>query len=393
MAQPNDTPLFKQIEANLKPLFSKRIPKNVFGKSPSSVFIGKFNYPNVYAGPMVGITDNIKNSDAPGKWYGLKLEEIVAHRLSLARGEATVSVKNADSRMARDLQDTALSLKAIDMEVNFEREPIQKINFSQYLSPMGAAGKMEKFTLADNPTIPKKVLSLVEEKLKVTTAVYEGFQFLGDTYYLQRVLSSGALGEEKKLVPTRWSITAADDIITKQLLGDVREFRALNEITVYSNKWMGNHFEIVFLPGMWEYEQFESWEPGSYWAQKSNANAYGVATSDPLEYEYEPFEGRTAYAEREGGGYYAGRIACVEHLHKLKRQARVIVLREISDEYQVAVGVWQVRQNCREALKNEPKKFQNRSELLNYLQTALKRPLSQYTSKSRVLTQRKLVDF
>lgn len=377
------TPLFKQIEANLKPLFSKRIPKNVFGKSPSSVFIGKFNYPNVYAGPMVGITENIENSDAPGKWYGLKLEQIIEHRLSLARGEATVSVKNAESRMARDLQDTALSLKAIDMEVNFEREPMQKINFSQYLSPMGASGKMEKFSLADNPSIPKKVLSLVEEKLKVTTAVYEGFQFLGDTYYLQRVLSSGALGEEKKLVPTRWSITAADDIITKQLLGDVREFRMLSEIRVYSNKWMGNHFEIVFLPGMWEYEQFESWEPGSYWSAKA----------DPLEYEYEPFEGRTAYAEREGGGYYASRLSVVQALHTMKRQARIVVFREISDEYQIALGVWVVREAVKQALKNKPTKFETKEALLSHLKTTLKRPMIQYTSKSQVLTQRKLVDF
>ncbi len=383
--QPHNAPLYKQIEANLKPLFSKRIPKNVFGKSPSSVFIGKYNYPNVFAGPMVGITDNIDvtNSDSPGQWYGLSLEKIVEQRLSLARGETTTNVKQAGSRIALDLQDTALSMKPIDMEVGFEREPFQRMNFSSFLSPMGASGKMEKFILADNPSIPRKVLSLVEEKITVATAVHEGLEFFGDTYYLQRALSTGALGVEKKLVPTRWSITAADDIITKQLLTDVREYRSIGEIQLYSNTWMGNHFEIVFLPGTWEFEQFESWEPNSNWAAKANQ----------VEYEYEPFEGRTAYAEREGGGYYAGRIACVEHLHKEKRQARTIVLREISDEYQVPLGVWQVRQNCREALKNTPRKFETRNELMTELKKRLKRPIKQYTTMSRVLTQRKLADF
>ncbi len=383
MRIPSSTPLYKQIEANLRPLFSKRIPKNVFGKSPSSIFIGKYGYPNVFAGPMVGITENVTNSDSPGKWYGLKVEDIVTHRLSLARGESTTSVKNAESRMAHDLQDTALSLKPLDMEVRFEREPFQRIDFSTYLLPMGASGKMEKFTLADNPSIPNKVLSLAEEKVTVATAVHEAFQFLGDTYYLQRVLSSGALGNEKKLVPTRWSITAADDIIAKQLLTDVREYRSVDEIQLYSNKWMGNHFEIVFLPGRWEFEQFESWEPGSYWSAKA----------DPLEYEYEPFEGRTTYAEREGGGYYSGRIACVEHLHEMKRQGKVIVFREISDEYQIPLGVFQVRENCRHALKNKPTTLETRQELMLELKKRLKRPMKQYVTKSRVLTQRKLSEF
>ncbi len=379
----NSTPLYKQIEANLKPLFSKRIPKNVFGKSPSSVFIGKYNYPNVFAGPMVGISEQITDSDSPGKWYGLSLEKIVEHRLSLARGESVLNVKNSNNRMSLDLQDTALSLKPIDMEVFFEREPFQQVNFSTYLPPMGASGKMEKFTLADNPSIPRKVISLVQEKITVATAVHEGFQFFGDTYYLQRALSSGALGIEKKLVPTRWSITAADDLIAKQLLTDVREFRTISDIELHSNTWMGNHFEIVFIPGTWEFEQFESWEPNSFWAAKAKQ----------MEYEYEPFEGRTTYATREGGGYYAGRIACVEHLYKIQRQARTIVLREISDEYQVPLGVFQVRENCRAALKNKPRTFETRDELIEELKKRLKRPIEQYTTTSRVLSQRKLTDF
>ncbi|MFH1246807.1 MAG: hypothetical protein V1644_00345 [Candidatus Micrarchaeota archaeon] len=377
------TPLYKQIEANLKPLFSKRIPRDVFGKSPSSIFIGKYNYPNVFAGPMVGLTENIANADSPGEWYGLSLQKIIEHRLSLARGEKTVNVKATDSRISLDLMDTALSMKPIDVEVRFEKEPFQRINFSTYLQPMGASGKMEKFSLADNPSIPKKVLSLVEEKLNVRTVVEEGFEYFSDVYYLQRVLSSGALGKIKKLVPTRWSITAADSILANNLLEDVREYRSVDKIAVYSNVWMGNHFEIAVLPGTWEFEQFESWEPNSYWADNGGQ----------LEYEYEPFQGRSDYAAREGGGYYSSRLSCVQALHKMKRQGKVAVFREISDEYQMPLGVWVVREVVNSALKNKPTYFENRLEMLNYLKTKLKRPLAQYLSKSRVLTQRKLVDY
>ncbi len=383
MQLPSSTPLYKQIEASLKPLFSKRIPKEVFGKSPSSIFIGKYNYPDVFAGPMVGLTDDVTNADSPGNWYGLDVAKIIEYRLSLARGEKITGVKDVGNRVVRDLQDTALSKKDIDVEVRFEREPFQRLSFSTYLQPMGASGKMERFTLADNPSIPKKVLSLVEEKVNVRTAVDEGFGYFSDVYYLQRVLSSGALGKEKKMVPTRWSITAADSILANHLLEDVREYRSVDRIAVYSNVWMGNHFEIAIMPGTWEFEQFESWEPNSYWAAKA----------EQMEYEYEPFEGRSDYAEREGGGYYAGRLATVEALHRMNRQGRCIVFREISDEYQIPVGVFQVRENCRQALKNKPTYFETREEMFSYLKTKLKRPLSQYLAKSRVLTQRKLSDF
>ncbi len=377
------TPLYKQIEADLRPLFAKRIPKQLFGKSPSSIFIGRYNYPNVFAGPMVGLTEDVSLADSPAHWYGQNIEKIVSYRLLLARGEKTTNIKNVASRMAMNLRDTALSVKEIDVEVGFERELFQRINFSPYLPPMGASGKMEKFALADNPSIPSKVLSLVEEKVNVRTAVGEGFNHFSDVYYLQRVLSSGALGKEKKLVPTRWSITAADSILANHLLEDVREYRSVDKIRVYSNSWMGNHFEIVIMPGTWEFEQFESWEPGAYWSTKA----------DPLEYEYEPFEGRTDYAEREGGGYYAGRLACVEALHAMKRQGRVVVFREISDEYQVPVGVWLVRECVRQAFKQLPVSLESKQELFAFLQTKLKRSMAQYLEKSRVLTQRKLVQW
>ncbi len=376
-------PLYKQIEANLRPLFAKRIPKHLFGKSPSSIFIGRHNYPAVYAGPMVGLTDDVRLSDSPACWYGQSLEKIVGHRLSLARGEKTTNVKNTANRMALNLRDTALSVKEIDVEVGFEHEPLQRVSFSAYLPPMGASGKMESFALADNPRIPRKINSLVEEKINVATAVGEGFSYFSDVYYLQRVLSSGALGKEKKMVPTRWSITAADSILANHMLEEVREYRSVDRIRVYSNTWMGNHFEVIVLPGTWEFEQFESWEPGSYWSAKA----------DPVEDECEPFEGRTTYAKREGGGYYASRLAVVEALHNEKRQGRVVVFREISDKYQIAVGVWLVRETVKETLKKPPRFFDSKEELLKHLQTKLKQPMPRYLEKSRVLTQVKLVQW
>ena len=43
-----------------------------------------------------------------------------------------------------------------------------------------------------------------------------------------------------------------------------------------------------------------------------------------------------------------------EFLSKIKKQSGVIVFREIRPEYAVPVGVWQVREGIRQAMKSKP---------------------------------------
>ena len=44
---------------------------------------------------------------------------------------------------------------------------------------------------------------------------------------------------------------------------------------------------------------------------------------------------------------------------KNKIQSGVLILREIRPEYAIPVGVWQVRQGIREAMKQQPQVVQN----------------------------------
>jgi hypothetical protein len=203
-----------------------------------------------------------------------------------------------------------------------------------------------------------------------------------DFYYLQKLLSAGILGKEKKLVPTKWGITATDKMLADFFLDDVRRFPELNEFRVYSSEFLYNRFDILLVPGKWEFEQFEAW------SSPEAASAWGN-----LAFEYEPFGGRSNYAESEGGGYYAGRFGVVEALRKLKRQARVVVFREIGEGYTVPLGVWQVRQNVRNAFEQEPRKFGSLREALEFLKTRLRTPLSNYLKKSIVLNQKKIFEF
>jgi hypothetical protein len=77
----------------------------------------------------------------------------------------------------------------------------------------------------------------------------------------------------------------------------------------------------------------------------------------------------------------------------MRRQARVIVLREIYEGYSVPVGVWEVRENVRHALEKKPERFGNLSEALSAMQMRLRIQVSEYARISETLKQRKIVDY
>jgi hypothetical protein len=193
---------------------------------------------------------------------------------------------------------------------------------------------------------------------------------------------------------------------TKHMMESVRDNREIGEPCVYSNTYLDNHFEILFLPGNWEYEQFESALTPELEARvKKRQSTISLRfehaswekwkTDGTINFseEHEPYWGRSDYAERQGGGYYAARFAVVEALYRMRRQARAVVFREIGTGYSVPVGVWEVRENVRHAFENPPQKFATREEALAHVASRLAIPLAEYMKKSKVLLQRRLTEF
>ncbi len=358
---------------------SVRVGREVSGDSPPNAFIGWNNYPSVYAGPLISVCGTPANS--PADLYGLGFDEIIAGTEGMVRGMKRAKVN--DPMSIGVLRDAVMSVKTVQMEAKFVRPPSFKMSFSGVSQPTGPSAEIHRMRLTSNPSIPRKVDEFAEEKVKVREAMGElkesGFEY----YYLQKLLSAGLLGVKKKLVPTRWSITATDRIIGDDYIRELKDYPSVNEFTVYSNTYLHNHYEILLLPGPWEFEQFEAWWAGSLWAQGESKVAH----------EYEPYGGRSKYADEEGGGYYAGRMAVAEGLVDMRKQARAIVFREIYDGYRLPVGVWQVRESVRKAFENKPEKFATRGEALASITSRLKRPMSQFLTRSIVLRQRKLIDF
>ncbi|MCX6778396.1 MAG: Nre family DNA repair protein [Candidatus Micrarchaeota archaeon] len=360
-----------------------KLSENIFGPSPPNVFVGWGGYPDVWWGPMVSVED-VPNADNPAKWYGLPLSNIVSFRSNIIRSRTRQGVRER-TRLLEKAQDAILSVSPVDMEVSFKDKPKMGVTFSPVTQPMGPVGTLKDFRVCSNPVIPRRVDELAEEKFKATEAIGilndSGF----DVYYSVKLLSAGILGKSRRMVPTRWSITAIDDIVAKKLMDELRELSHLQSYEVYSSQYLENHYEILLMPGAWEFENFEAWSPKTIWTE----GAKRAVVSG----EYEPNYGRKTYAVSQGGGYYASRIAVAEHLKSLGRQARAVVFREIYEGYMVPVGVWQVRENVRNAFKNGAKRFSTLEEALVHVGSRLRTPMREYMSKSRIIGQSRLAEF
>jgi hypothetical protein len=252
---------------------------------------------------------------------------------------------------------------------------------------MGASGDVLKMKLVDNPAIPRKVDYIVSDDLRAQEQITALYDSDNDVYYLSNVLSSGVLGQMKgkRLVPTRWGITAVDDILGKDMIKRLVDLPEVSDIMVFENTYLENHFEILLMPGAWEFEMFECWAADTLWTQG--------AEEPTLVSEYEGVDGRREYAYNEGGGYYAGRFAVAEALNRFRRNARVSVFREIYSGHVMPVGVWEIRENVREALKKKPKIFSSVEDALKDIGGRLHLPMERYLRKSQILTQKRISDY
>jgi len=362
----------------------KYLKTEFFGPSPN-VFIGRTGYPNVYIGPL-GAVEEQPFIDAPENWFGMSYHKIIELRSLLLRSKHKENIFSK-SRIVSDVQEIALSEKPTDVELFFKHKPVYRVSFSDVVQPMGPSATIKKVRLTENPKIPRKVEYIVSDEIKADEASYLLYKKGQNIYKITTILSSGLLGydERKKLVPTRWSITATDDIIAKGLINEIKNYPQVNDYMVFESEYLHNHFVILFMPGNWEFENFEAWSPGSTWAAD-------LKKPSILE-EYEPFSGRTSYAELQGGGYYASRLGVVEALKSMKRQARVVVFREVYEGYQIPLGVWVVRETVRNAFKKPPLKFSTLQEALKCIDSKLRLSIEEYKKQSKILKQKRLHDF
>ncbi len=318
-----------------------------------SVMIGHYNYPKVFAGPLTGRSLLLEKD--PSNWIEKSIKEIIAYRCSLIRGKKPVKVADVNSKQVEPLQEIALSRKEVMTEVEYFEKPKPVLSFSSTTAPYGPSAGFKKIIIEENPKVPRAVDRIVNDEVKAVEAVSFLHSKGISVNQIQELFSVGLLGIKRKLVPTRWSITAVDDTASKNLLEKIREYKKLEDYLVFTSEYLSNHFEVIMLPASWSYEQIEYYSPGSTWVEPWEKPV--------IMQDWEGFRGRKNYAENVEGGYYAARLSVTEYLEKIKRQASVIVLREIRKGYYAPLGVWQVRENVRKALESKPEKYSSFEEL------------------------------
>ncbi|MEM0372720.1 MAG: Nre family DNA repair protein [archaeon] len=355
-------PLLIQMQTRLG-LEDKLIDNELVGQAPS-VFVGDYNYPKVFVGPLAG--RDLTLEDESSKWYGTPLDKIIDYRSQLFRGKEAVRADEAKkpTRFLETIQEIAMSETKVDADVVFKKKPKFEITFSSVSAPFGPSAETQRVVIESNPKVPRATERVVNDELKAADGMLELYNHGITMDEIQRILSVGLLGINKKLVPTRWSITASDDAICRRLMHEIRSFNELNDYLLFESNYLSNHFQVILIPGKWSFEQIEYYSPGSVWVKK---NEPAVFMSD-----HETFYGRTKYAENVAGGYYAGRLAVCEGLMKMKRQAACIVVREISEGYYAPVGVWEVRENVRHAMRSKPERFASLWELLEHVGKSFK---------------------
>jgi hypothetical protein len=367
--------------------------EDISGVSPPSVFIGRIGYPQVYVGPLVPpIHEDTSLFDAPEQWFGKTMDEIVGFRSLLIRGKHRVHVNEFTTagKIMEQTRDLALAENAVDTELNLTKKPRGFIYMDDDIQPFGPSAPIRDLHVGNAKFEQRIERAYYDIDLKAANAVRELYSRGVQVTKIQRAFSVGAFGVEKnrKLVPTRWSITAVDDIVGKNLMRQVKTFPEINEFRVYESVYLDNIFEIVMIPDRWSYESIEAWYPGTVW------NLTGKETV--MFGDWEENDGRTTYAQI-GGCYYSARLAVCELLVKERRQATVVVLREARPGYIMPVGVWQVRENVRNAMRNVPKKYNTLNEALTHIasrfQIPLKRWLNQSSLLKNTLYQRRIMDY
>ena len=96
------------------------------------------------------------------------------------------------------------------------------------------------------------------------------------------------------------------------------------------------------------YEMNEVWAPNSIWNVALDGSYRKLQPQIMTDYEF--YQGRKNYASNITGAYYAARKAVCEYLFHIKRQARVLIFREVSAGYEVPLGVWVIRETVNNAM-------------------------------------------
>jgi hypothetical protein len=360
---------------------------DIAGSAPPGVFVGSYGYPKVLAGPLIPpLSGDTMHMDSEA-WLGNSFDEILQNRFQLVRSKSVIEVHSATdpSGMLEKIQELVLSDRPVDTEASFEKRPDMRVSFSMREAPAGPSADLKELSVIDNPSVPRKVDRVVSDTdYRAAPGVAELFDGGISQRQITRLFSVGMLGvkDNRRLVPTGWSITAVDDIIGKSLADRVKFNPTIDEYRIYRAEALANNVVILLTPTPWMFENLELW--------------HASAPNYRVDADYELYDGRKDYASNTAGAYYAARAPVLEYLDAAGRQAGAIAFLEVKNDW-IPLGVWRFRELAKEALTTVPQTFDTLQKAITALQGCLYTPVKHWLNASSLYRymreQRRLTDY
>ncbi len=308
------------------------------------LLVGEYGYPKVRYGPLSAMSSYPWE---PEKWARERLDfaDILRFRMMTVYPFQRRQIYKPPD-IYDPLGETVASIKPIDVELYLKKPPKMRLRLDASIPPVGGSAPLKKIELGENPKIPKMVESVLSERMKAAKAVELLYRWGASIYYIEKIFSGGFLGieERRRIVPTRWGITAVDSILGNAFLRDIKYSPSIGNAELYYWEYLGNKYYITLIPSdYWSMETLEFWLPNSVWV-----SGRGKPVIFP---NHEDYTGKPAKMD---GGHFAIKISVLDYLRKTNRKAAVLAIRIITPKYIAPVGSWQIRESVKLALENKP---------------------------------------
>ena len=380
--------MIKGKAAYLNRLYSKinfktiEFGENISGASPPAIFVGRFGYPKVFAGPLIPPEHgDTRIMDLPEDWFKTNktVQDVINFRFTLVRGKEAINVNDVQHKTARLFQEIALAKDSLEMEAEFKKRP-RGVFFNEDVQPFGPSAPLKEMKISSVKMDQSMEKAHYDTDLVAKEAVINLYHKDIPLSTIQKGLSVGAFGLEKnrKLVPTRWSITAVDDTLGLHLLKNVKDYPVIQNYQIYEYTRMNNTFFILLMPTYWQYEFLEAF-------------IRVLGNEEVIFSDWEPNTGKKEYSSI-GGCFYSTRLGILEFLEKKRVQTGALVFRESYPNY-TPLGVWLVRESTRSAMSKRPKEFNDMKSALDYIAGKLWLSMTRYREKSVLLKQNLLTRF
>ncbi len=381
-------PVKERLRVIVKTFSTVSLRRSVYGASPPSGVVGEQGYPKVST--MVNLPPEIEGEqarnyeDPPGWWSrGLTLDDIVRIRSSMVSVTDKVNITDVDKLLEKELSLVQVASRPVDLEVNVEKILDRSLIFDLRLLPLSVRVR-GSLKVSSNPSIEKPLEKVIyDTDLKARDAVIYLYKSGIDVYTIQRAFSFGLLGTRRfrKLVPTRWAITAVDRILSQYLRQMVKKQKVINKFYIYQFTYLNNRFTVVLMPDTLRISWIEFWYSRAGFCDRP---VLSVVIEEDLRGDVETMD----------GGFEAARMGILEAFVRKGLQARVLIVREILPEYYIGIGNWHIREDLRHILDMKPVLVtESPDELVKTLDTALHPDVVSAVKENinKVLRQAKLI--